>query len=85
MTPISTDTTDIDEIIILRKAKRLSSNIRNDFSDKTKRHKKRKLYLEYLQTHPYSFDMFKRFIEHIFALLNDEDLIEEDILQLGYF
>jgi hypothetical protein len=85
MTPISTATTDIDEIIILRKAKRLSSNIRNDFSDKTKRHKKRKLYLEYLQTHPYSFDMFKRFIEHIFALLNDEDLIEEDILQLGYF
>ena len=34
MTPISTTTTDIDEILILRKAKRISSNIRKEFSTK---------------------------------------------------
>lgn len=85
MTPISTATTDIDEIIIVRKAKRLSSNIRSEFSNRQGRQARRAMYLEYLQAHPYSTDMFKRFVEHIFALLDDEDLIEEDILQLGYF
>lgn len=37
MTPISTSTTAIDEIIILRKAKRLSSNIRGQFNTATGR------------------------------------------------
>lgn len=32
MTPISTATTDIDEILIVRKAKRINSNIRKEFS-----------------------------------------------------
>ena len=41
MTPISTATTDIDEILIVRKAKRISSNIRKEFCTYGRRQKHR--------------------------------------------
>ena len=83
MTPISTTTTDIDEILILRKAKRISSNIRKEFSTKIGREKWRPWYTEYLMNNPYSVDMFKRFINHIFSQMSNEELIEESVLEIG--
>lgn len=85
MTPISTTTTDIDEILIVRKAKRISSNIRKSFSTYAGRQQYREWYIDYLKTNPYAPDMFKRFIEHIISQMKNEDLIEESVLQLGYF
>ena len=85
MTPISTTTTDIDEILILRKAKRISSNIRKEFSTKIGREKWRPWYTEYLMNNPYSVDMFKRFINHIFSQISNEELIEDSVLEVGYF
>lgn len=85
MTPISTTTTDIDEILILRKTKRISSNIRKEFSTKIGREKWRPWYTEYLMNNPYSVDMFKRFINHIFSQMSNEELIEESVLEVGYF
>ena len=75
MTPISTTTTDIDEILILRK----------EFSTKIGREKWRPWYTEYLMNNPYSVDMFKRFINHIFSQMSNEELIEESVLEVGYF
>lgn len=49
MTPISTATTDIDEILIVRKAKRISSNIRKEFSTFAGRQVNREWYVEYLE------------------------------------
>lgn len=85
MKPISTATTDIDEILILRKAKRINSNVRAKFSTYEGRQKLRKDYVEYLQSNPYSLDMFVRFIDHIFSQLTNEELVEENILSIGYF
>ena len=85
MTPISTTTTDIDEILILRKAKRISSNIRKEFSTQIGLEKWRPWYTEYLMNNPYSVDMFKRFINHIFSQMSNEELIEESVLEVGYF
>lgn len=85
MTPISTTTTDIDEILIVRKAKRISSNIRKSFSTYAGRQQYREWYIDYLKTNPYAPDMFKRFIEHIISQMRNEDLIEESVLKLGYF
>ncbi len=85
MTPISTATTDIDEILIVRKAKRISSNIRKEFSTFAGRQANRRWYMEYLTNNPYSADIFKRFIDHIFSQMKNEDLIEESVLDLGYF
>ncbi|MDD7614408.1 MAG: Bpu10I family restriction endonuclease [Clostridiaceae bacterium] len=85
MTPISTATTDIDEILIVRKAKRISSNIRKAFSTYTGRQQHRDWYIKYLKDNPYSSTVFKRFIDHIFSQMRNEDLIEESVLDVGYF
>lgn len=85
MTPISTATTDIDEILIVRKAKRISSNIRKEFSTYAGRQANRAWYIDYLTKNPYSADIFKRFVDHIFSQMKNEDLIEESVLDLGYF
>lgn len=85
MTPISTATTDIDEILIVRKAKRISSNIRKEFSSYNGRQKHRAWYVGYLSTHPYSSNVLKRFVDHIFSQMKNEDLIEESVLDVGYF
>lgn len=85
MTPISTATTDIDEILIVRKAKRISSNVRKEFSTFAGRQANRARYIEYLTNNPYSVDIFSRFIDHIFSQMKNEDLIEESVLDLGYF
>ncbi len=85
MTPISTATTDIDEILIVRKAKRISSNVRKEFSTFAGRQAHRAWYIDYLTKNPYSADIFKRFVDHIFSQMKNEDLIEESVLDLGYF
>ena len=85
MTPVSTAPTDIDEVIILRKAKRVNSNIRKAYSSSDGRKDSRDAYVKYLQDHPFSTDMFSRFIEHIARLMKNEDLIEDNVLDNGYF
>lgn len=85
MTPISTATTDIDEILIVRKAKRISSNIRKEFSTYAGRQANRSWYVDYLTKNKYSVDIFKRFVDHIFSQIKNEALIEENVLDLGYF
>jgi hypothetical protein len=85
MTPVSTIPTDIDEVLILRKAKRISSNIRGAFNTNLSRIDKREWYREFLLSHPFSLDVFDRFIGHIDNLINNEDPLEEDVLNEGFF
>ncbi len=85
MPPISTAITDIDEILITRKAKRIGENIRKSFSTYQGRQAKREWYVAYLSEHPYAEDIFKRYINHVIAQLKNEELIEESVLQQGYF
>jgi len=85
MTPISSATTDIDEILILRKAKRVNSNIRAKYGSYNGRQQSRNEYTKYLRDNPYSSDVFLRFVEHILALFSNETLIEDDVLNNGYF
>ena len=85
MTPISTATTDIDEILIVRKAKRIGSGIRKSFSAFPGRQKYRSWYVDYLRRNPYAPDVFKRFINHLISQMRNENLIEKSVLELGYF
>ena len=83
MTPISTTTTAIDEILILRQAKRLASNVRSDFATAAGRRRNRALYLEHLTVHPLAPATFSRFLSHVTQLVTDN--VEEDVLSRGYF
>lgn len=85
MPPISTAMTDIDEIILLRKAKRLSSNVRKKYSKYKDRQENREGYTKYLKDHPYCPELFLRFLNHIISQLSNEKLVEEDVVKTGYF
>jgi hypothetical protein len=85
MTPVSTATTDIDEVIILRMAKRLNSNIRQRYSSSVNRKKAREEYKAFLTSSPFRKEMFVRFIEHVKALLKDKPPEEREVLKQGYF
>jgi hypothetical protein len=83
MTPISTATTAIDEVIILRKARRLSSDIRSQFSTTEGRRENKDLFANYLHDHPFSVEAFTRFLDHIRKLIDKS--AEDDVLNRGYF
>ena len=83
MTPISTTATAIDEILILRHAKRLSSNVRSSFSTAEGRRTNRELFLKHLRDYPFSAETFERFVGHIRRLVSSND--EHDVLSRGYF
>ncbi len=85
MTPISTAGTDVDEVLILRKAKRLGSQVRSAFATSAGRASKRSEYANYLATHPFAPEVFERFLSHVRALLENRDPDEGDALSRGYF
>lgn len=86
MTPITTKLTSIDEVIVLRKAKRLSSNVRKDFSNIEGRNNYLENYKDFLKAHPLSIDSFRRFIHHLndcFPVDNSES--DDTVINRGYF
>ena len=83
MLPISTNTTAIDEILILRKARRISSNVRQAFSTVDGRKENRETYVKHLQTNPFSVDIFLRLLDHIQDVF--EESSESEILMKGFF
>ena len=85
MTPVSTAPTDIEEIILLRKAKRLNSNVRTHYSTAAKRRQRRPEYMAYLTANPFRVDMFRRFLDHIVVLIRNEQPQEQSVLAQGYF
>lgn len=85
MTPVSTAPTDIDEVLILRKNKRISSNKRSAFSTYAGRMREAEWYREYLINNPFDTEVFIRFLGHIESLISDEDPAENTVLEDGYF
>jgi len=86
MTPINTKLTAIDEVIILRRAKRLSSNVRSEFSTYQGRQNNREAYENYLDQHPLSIHSFNRLIMHLRETFPENITGDvNEILNRGYF
>jgi hypothetical protein len=85
MTPVSTAATDVDEVIILRKSKRLGSNVRSNFGSAKGRKDSRAQYVTHLTNNPLRVEMFKRFLGHVRGLLQSEAPVESDVLSKGFF
>ena len=83
MTPINAATTAIDEILILRRAKRLSSNVRSGFASAAGRKARREFYQQHLFENPLSSQTFSRFLAHAVRLISDAS--EDDVVTRGYF
>lgn len=85
MTPVSTAPTDIEEIILLRKARRINSNVRSHYSTAAKRRQRREEYHGYLTRNSFRVDMFRRFLDHVLVLIRNEQPQEQNVLEQGYF
>ena len=86
MPPIDTRVTEIDEVIILRRARRLGSQVRAQFSTVAGRQRARAAYERHLDTNPLSETAFARVIEKLkFSFPEDVALNEIAVLERGYF
>ncbi|HEY3762756.1 MAG TPA: Bpu10I family restriction endonuclease [Verrucomicrobiae bacterium] len=85
MTPRSITTTQIDDVLIVRKAKRISSNIRQDFKTPESRKENREEHAKFIDASKYSATVFQRMIDKIQALINTTDPTEKVVLERGFF
>ncbi len=86
MKPISTKLTAIDEVIILRRSKRIGSNVRSNFSTVQGRAEYKEWFEKFLDDHPLDIESFKRFVFHLNECFPDADHDAEDIvLGRGFF
>lgn len=86
MTPITTKLTSIDEVIVLRRAKRLASNVRAEFATAVGRKRARAAYIDFLDRNPLQEKCFQRFVRHLNDCFPEKDEDAEDIvLDRGYF
>lgn len=85
MTPRSTTATHIDDILIVRKAKRISSNVRQEYRTAKDRRTHRSEYVEFMKSAKYHADVFQRMIDKIQTMVDDTDPTSGNVLERGYF
>ncbi len=85
MTPVSIVSTQIDDVLIVRKSKRMSSNIRQKYKTPEARRKYRKEYEDFLDSSQYYPDVFQRMIDKIQILIDDSSPSLNKVLNQGHF
>ena len=85
MTPVSIVSTQIDDVLIVRKTKRMSSNIRQEYRTPEARKFRRQEYVEFLDSSKYYSDVFQRMIDKIQALIDDASPSVDRVLNEGHF
>jgi hypothetical protein len=85
MTPVSITSTLIDDVLIVRKAKRMSSNVRQEYRGANERQKHRQEYLEFLDSSKFYADVFQRMVDKIQALIDDTAPETNKVLDQGHF
>lgn len=85
MIPVSIASTHIDDVLIVRKAKRLPSNIRQEYGHFSNRQARRADYVAFLDASRYYSDVFQRMIDRIQQMVNDVNPSTSKVLRQGYF
>lgn len=85
MTPVSIISTQIDDVLIVRKTKRMSSNLRQEYRTPRERQLHRQQYVDFLDASKYYSDVFQRMIDKIQALIDDTSPSIENVLYQGHF
>ena len=85
MTPVSITSTHIDDVLIVRKAKRMSSNVRQEYRSFNDRKAHRDDCAAFLDASKYYADVFQRMIEKIQKMANDVDPSASKVLKQGHF
>lgn len=85
MTPVSTSSTQIDDVLIVRKSRRMAANLRQEFRTVESRRHHRQAYVEYLEGSKYHPDVFQRMIDKIDVLIEQSIPSVDDVLDQGHF
>ncbi len=85
MTPVSIISTQIDDVLIVRKTKQMSSNLRQEYRTPRERQIHRQQYVDFLDASKYYSDVFQRMIDKIQAMIDDTSPSIENVLQQGHF
>ncbi|MFZ5518875.1 MAG: Bpu10I family restriction endonuclease [Candidatus Zhuqueibacterota bacterium] len=85
MAPVSITSTHIDDVLIVRKAKRMNSNVRQEYRTALDRKAHRSEYVEFLDDSKYHADVFQRMIDKIQVMVDDTDPTAGKVLSRGYF
>ena len=85
MSPVSIATTHIDDVLIVRKAKRMSANERQEYRSANHRVVRRERFLEFLDSSKYHADVFQRMIDTIQSKVDDFSPSSNKVLARGYF
>ncbi|MCL4202655.1 MAG: Bpu10I family restriction endonuclease [Pirellulaceae bacterium] len=85
MTPVSITPTQIDDVLIVRKSKRMSSNIRQEYRSAGARREHRQAYAEFLDSAKFYPDVFQRMVDRIDSLHQDAAPETEHVLKQGHF
>ena len=82
---VSSAPTAIEEVIVLRKAKRMRANLRQSFTTAKGRRQHRDEFKAHLESHPLCPNAFDRYLENLDQLLTGSIGNEQDVLERGWF
>jgi hypothetical protein len=85
MPPVPIAATHIDDVLIVRKAKRMSAIERQKYKSATQREHLRSSFLEFLEASRFSSDVFQRMIDTIQVKIDDFSTSTDEVLERGYF
>ena len=82
---VSSAPTAIEEVIVLRRAKRMQASLRQNFTTTEGRRRYREDFMSHLENHPFCPSAFGRYLEHLNQLLTGDIGSEQDVLERGWF
>ncbi len=85
MTPVSITPTHIDDVLIVRKAKRMSSNVRQEYRSTKERRENRAEYAQFVESAKYYADVFQRMIDKVQRVIDDANPELDAVLKNGHF
>lgn len=85
MTPVSIISTQIDDVLIVRKCRRMSANIRQEYRTPASRREYRQEYADFIDASKYYPDVFQRMIDKIQTLVSDTAPGVQQVLERGHF
>jgi len=85
MTPVSITSTQIDDVLIVRKCRRMPANIRQGYKTPESRRQYRQGYADFIDASKYYPDVFQRMINKIQTLVDDTAPGVEQVLERGHF
>ena len=85
MTPVSITPTHIDDVLIARKAKRMSSNVRQEYRSAKERRANREEFAQFVESSKYYADVFQRMIDKVQRMIDDTNPEVGTVLKRGHF